>query len=174
MMVVVLALLLVEEPGPIAESDGMAGPFMKTLAKELRAGAAKMNRFGFSASPDHRSDPAVLLHVGSGGVGFPHGTKGRQQPRCERRPSSGKGIEDREIGMAGCRLGNLLLQFRDALPQGSDQVQQTASHGDRRLDHGRIANGGNGLANVLDAPLDELGVAAVVPPAKRPDGVLSL
>lgn len=64
MVVPVLPLLLVEGSRPVAEGDGMAGPFMERLPEKLGASAAKMNRLGFAAVFTDRRDAAELLHIG--------------------------------------------------------------------------------------------------------------
>src|ERR1039458_2292659 len=68
--------------------------------------------------------------------------------------------------MLCCYRSDLLVQFRDARAQGSDELHQVAGHGYRRLDHGCIGDCWNGLVDFLDALLDPFRIAAVVLRAK--------
>jgi len=65
------ALLLVVSPGPLAESNGVACPFVEGLPEELGTCPPMVYPSAFSAPDEDGRNPAELLQLGGGGVAIP-------------------------------------------------------------------------------------------------------
>ena len=91
--------------GPRLLFEGAAGVFMKSLATELGAAAAHVDRFSVAALFDDGGDPIKLGDRGGTGKTVAFGAKGHQQARGQGRAGTGQAAEESRVGMLVEGLG---------------------------------------------------------------------
>src|SRR5439155_10658709 len=89
-----LPLLLIVDTRPVAQSDGMAGPFVESLAKKFRTSPSEVNPLRLAAPLHDGCDATELLHAVRVDIALAPRSEGDHQARRQGRTSAGKRIED--------------------------------------------------------------------------------
>src|SRR5260370_30799529 len=103
------AKLLVIASCPHRLRDGVTRPFVKTLAKKLGTGPAKMHPLLFPALLHHRRNPRVRLHFPGAAIALALRAKRRQQAWRHHRTRHWARVKDEKTGRHHPRLRHLLL-----------------------------------------------------------------
>src|SRR5690242_15289273 len=94
-----VAMLPIKFLGPLGAGNALARKLSKRLAGEARASVPHTDAVRLAAAHMHGGDAAVARHFAGRMVAIPACTECGNQPRHGGVAGSGKGREDRRVGM---------------------------------------------------------------------------
>ena len=121
MGVALVTLLLIVDLSPEGMPNRLCRPLHERLPQELGTLETPVHPGLLAAAFGHRRDPGIFLQGGGGRIPFALFPEGDQEAGSEDGASAGKGLEEREIGMAVGTLGDGGVELGDGL-QGDTEL----------------------------------------------------
>jgi len=140
-LLVALEMMLIEQLGPEAETDGVRGEFVERLADKLGTGAAHGDTAGVSAADEDWGNAGETVEIAGIAPVIAIGSEGGDEARHQGGSCPWQRAEDGRVGVIGGNGSDALVIGGDLISQDTELSQAGGSPAAAGFQNDLVAGG---------------------------------